>query len=114
MMILDNLAPFLRIVEKGGIGGGRPRTRSLPGFGVGAANGARALLWARHCGHARPGRLADRRGQMDFAVRHGLLADSSLHARSLGENRRIVCAAPVYLAANGTLGRIELGILVLA
>lgn len=39
---------------------------------------------------------------MDFAVRHGLLADSSLRAKSLGENRRIVCAAPSYLAAAGT------------
>ncbi|MGX1740335.1 LysR substrate-binding domain-containing protein [Bosea sp. NPDC055353] len=39
---------------------------------------------------------------MDFAVRHGLLADSSLRAKSLGENRRIVCAAPSYLTAAGT------------
>lgn len=39
---------------------------------------------------------------MDFAVRHGLLADSSLRAKSLGENQRIVCAAPSYLAAAGT------------
>ncbi len=39
---------------------------------------------------------------MDFAIRHGMLADSSLRAKSLGENRRIVCAAPAYLAAHGT------------
>lgn len=39
---------------------------------------------------------------MDFAVRHGVLADSSLKAKSLGENRRVVCAAPAYLAAHGT------------
>lgn len=39
---------------------------------------------------------------LDFAVRHGLLADSSLRARSLGDNRRIVCASPAYLAAHGT------------
>ena len=39
---------------------------------------------------------------MDFAIRHGVLADSSLRAKSLGENRRIVCAAPAYLAAHGT------------
>lgn len=38
---------------------------------------------------------------MDFAVRHGLLADSTLRTKSLGENRRIVCAAPSYLAAAG-------------
>jgi DNA-binding transcriptional LysR family regulator len=39
---------------------------------------------------------------VDFAIRHGVLSDSSLRAKSLGENRRIVCAAPSYLAANGT------------
>lgn len=39
---------------------------------------------------------------LDFAIRHGLLADSSLKARSLGINRRIVCAAPSYLSAHGT------------
>lgn len=39
---------------------------------------------------------------MDFAIRHGVLADSSLRAKSLGENRRVVCAAPAYLAAHGT------------
>ncbi|MCZ7482889.1 MULTISPECIES: LysR family transcriptional regulator [Rhizobium/Agrobacterium group] len=39
---------------------------------------------------------------IDFAIRHGLLADSSMRARSLGENRRIVCAAPSYLQENGT------------
>ncbi|MBI5110807.1 MAG: LysR family transcriptional regulator [Rhodovulum sp.] len=39
---------------------------------------------------------------IDFAVRQGVLADSSLKVRSLGENRRIVCAAPSYLAARGT------------
>jgi DNA-binding transcriptional LysR family regulator len=39
---------------------------------------------------------------MDFAIRHGMLADSSLRAKSLGENRRVVCAAPAYLAAHGT------------
>lgn len=39
---------------------------------------------------------------MDFAIRHGVLADSSLRAKSLGENRRIVCAAPAYLAEHGT------------
>lgn len=39
---------------------------------------------------------------LDFAIRHGVLADSTLRAKSLGENRRIVCAAPSYLAENGT------------
>lgn len=39
---------------------------------------------------------------MDFAIRHGVLADSTLRSRSLGENRRAVCAAPAYLQAMGT------------
>lgn len=39
---------------------------------------------------------------LDFAVRHGVLADSSLKAKSLGQNRRILCASPSYLAATGT------------
>lgn len=39
---------------------------------------------------------------LDFAVRHGILADSALRVRPLGDNRRIVCAAPSYLKAHGT------------
>jgi DNA-binding transcriptional LysR family regulator len=38
---------------------------------------------------------------MDFAIRHGVLADSSLRAKALGENRRVVCASPAYLDAKG-------------
>lgn len=38
----------------------------------------------------------------DLAIRHGVLADSSLKTRSLGPNRRLVCAAPAYLEAHGT------------
>lgn len=38
---------------------------------------------------------------IDFAVRYGALADSTLKARLIGENRRVVCAAPAYLARNG-------------
>lgn len=39
---------------------------------------------------------------IDFAVRYGLLADSTLRSKPIGENRRVVCAAPQYLERNGT------------
>ncbi|MDB5726703.1 MAG: bacterial regulatory helix-turn-helix, lysR family protein, partial [Novosphingobium sp.] len=39
---------------------------------------------------------------VDLAVRHGTLADSSLRSKPIGENRRLVCAAPAYLHAHGT------------
>jgi DNA-binding transcriptional LysR family regulator len=39
---------------------------------------------------------------LDFAIRRGTLADSSLRSRSLGRARRVVCASPAYLAAHGT------------
>ena len=49
---------------------------------------------------------ADLVGQgLDFAVRHGVLADSTLRSKLIGENRRMVCAAPGYLEANGTPAR---------
>lgn len=38
---------------------------------------------------------------IDLAVRHGVLADSSLKVRPLGTARRVVCAAPSYLAQHG-------------
>jgi DNA-binding transcriptional LysR family regulator len=39
---------------------------------------------------------------IDIAIRFGNLKDSSLHARKLGNNRRVVCASPEYLRQNGT------------
>ncbi|SMH61557.1 LysR family transcriptional regulator [Azospirillum agricola] len=39
---------------------------------------------------------------VDLAIRIGRLRDSSLVARKLGVERRLVCAAPSYLAARGT------------
>jgi DNA-binding transcriptional LysR family regulator len=37
----------------------------------------------------------------DIAIRVGNLSDSSLYARRLGQSRRVVCAAPGYLARRG-------------
>ncbi|MEJ5978993.1 LysR family transcriptional regulator [Novosphingobium sp. PS1R-30] len=41
-------------------------------------------------------------GQADVAIRFGPLADSTLTARKLGENRRVIVASPDYLARHGT------------
>ena len=38
---------------------------------------------------------------IDVAIRIGNLADSSLVARKLGVNRRVICAAPAYLKKHG-------------
>lgn len=41
-------------------------------------------------------------GEADVAVRFGLLADSTLTARKLGETRRVIVASPDYLRRMGT------------
>lgn len=38
----------------------------------------------------------------DLAIRHGLLEDSTMRIRTLGSNRRTVCASPDYLRRHGT------------
>ncbi|WP_049621529.1 LysR family transcriptional regulator [Frateuria defendens] len=40
-------------------------------------------------------------GGFDLAVRYGSLADSSMVARELAPNYRVLCAAPAYLARHG-------------
>jgi len=44
---------------------------------------------------------------MDVALRIGRLADTSFMARKIGEDRRLICAAPSYLAQRGAPGRPE-------
>jgi DNA-binding transcriptional LysR family regulator len=44
---------------------------------------------------------------VDIAIRVGRLADSSFMARKIGEDVRLVCATPAYLARHGTPERPE-------
>ena len=44
---------------------------------------------------------------IDIAVRIGRLTDTSFMARRIGEDRRLICAAPSYLANHGTPRRPE-------
>lgn len=38
---------------------------------------------------------------LDLAIRFGALSNSSLMARKIGDNRRVICAAPSYLEQHG-------------
>src|SRR5260370_1346913 len=44
---------------------------------------------------------------VDGALRIGRLADTSFMARKIGEDKRLICAAPAYLARHGTPRRPE-------
>jgi len=44
---------------------------------------------------------------IDVAIRIGKLADTSFMARRVGEDKRVICAAPAYLARHGTPRRPE-------
>ena len=46
-------------------------------------------------------------GSFDLALRNSSLADSSLKARKLADDRRILCASPAYLEQHGTPRRPE-------
>ncbi len=39
---------------------------------------------------------------IDLAIRIGALKDSTLVAKKLASNRRVLCASPAYLAEHGT------------
>ncbi len=38
---------------------------------------------------------------LDLAIRYGALKDSTLVARKIGDNRRVICAAPSYIERHG-------------
>jgi len=44
-------------------------------------------------------------GGFDMALRFGTVTDSTLRARTLGQKRRLICAAPDYLKARGIPSR---------
>lgn len=46
-------------------------------------------------------------GSFDLALRNERLEDSSLRARKLGEDERVLCASPAYLANHGTPKTVE-------
>lgn len=46
-------------------------------------------------------------GSFDLALRNERLEDSSLRARKLGEDERVLCASPAYLANYGTPKTVE-------
>src|SRR5262249_29236033 len=50
-----------------------------------------------------PARVADIADEgTDAAIRTGRRADTSFRARKIGEDNRLICAAPAYLARHGT------------
>ena len=62
---------------------------------------------ARHPGISLDLRLSDTpfdliEGSFDLALRNAALSDSSLKARKLADDRRILCASPDYLDRHGT------------
>jgi len=81
---------------------------SMPmSFGMSHLSPLIAQFLARHPALRFHIELADRYVDMigegfDMAIRIGALAESTLIARRLGEQRRLICASPAYLARAGT------------
>jgi len=110
-----NCVQILRLVEKAaeearearGAQAGTIRVSSTAAFGV--MHGSR-LIFAFQDRHPEIGidlNLSDERIDLvregvDIAIRLGPLTDSSMKLRSLGQSRRLLVAAPDYLAARGT------------
>ncbi|MFT3771616.1 MAG: LysR family transcriptional regulator [Minicystis sp.] len=85
---------------------GRLRINAPPPFGAMFVAPVIPAFLARHPGVAVDLSFTDDvidllAQKVDVAIRMGDLAESSLVARPLGQSRRVVCAAPSYLARKG-------------
>ncbi len=86
---------------------GRLRVSMTASFGRQHVSPAIAEFLRRYPGVSVDLRLTDRMvdlvdAAVDVAIRIGALKDSSLVARRLAVNRRVLCCAPAYLHAHGT------------
>ena len=110
----DRIEPVLADVEEAeqavtqlsGEPRGRLRISAPMDFGRAHLSGPIAQFAAEHSALEVDVEFADRFVDVvdeafDVVVRIGTLADSSLVARYLGPCRRVICAAPSYLAARG-------------
>ncbi|ALS62211.1 LysR family transcriptional regulator [Pandoraea norimbergensis] len=85
---------------------GRLRVSCSSSFGRQHVSPALPAFLAQYPGISLDFRLTDRvvdliEEGVDLAIRVGALRDSTLVARKLAPNRRVLCASPAYLAARG-------------
>ncbi|QRO02115.1 LysR family transcriptional regulator [Archangium violaceum] len=95
-----------------GTAAGRLRVTCSSAFGILHVTRWLLAFQAEHPGVSIDLSLTDERADLvrdgfDLAIRIGTLHDSALVARKLGEARRVVVAAPAYLARHGTPRRPE-------
>lgn len=105
LRILQDMAAAERVAAGGAIRGRLVISASLP-FGRMVVAPAVATFLARHPDMVIDLSLTDEMVNLvaqkaDIAIRMGDLPDSALMARKLGQSRRVVCAAPAYLARKG-------------